>query len=60
MLFVGIDNPFGTVATEPTIESQPRTLYYKGMRLNKMPVRVPRTPKPLSHAIKNFLLTYDK
>lgn len=62
MLFIGIDNPFGAHAFEPISFTTPKTtVYYKTMRLEKKPtVRLPRAPKPLSHTIKNFLLTYNK
>lgn len=60
MQFAGIENPFGTAAFIPAgIDTPSRTLYYKGLRLNKMPVEIKRAPKPLSHTVKNFLLTYN-
>jgi len=62
MQFAGIENPFGTAATIPAaIPTQSRTLYYKGLRLNRMPVQIkaPRAPKPISHTVKNFLLNYN-
>jgi hypothetical protein len=59
-MFTDLANPFGATAYDPAAIAVPsRTLYYKGLRLDKMPVRVPRAPKPLSHHVKNFLLNYN-
>lgn len=58
MMFAGIDNPFGASAYEPTRFDTPRTtVYYKTMRLEKKP-SARRAPKPPSHYLKNFLLTF--
>jgi hypothetical protein len=58
MYFAAIDNPFGTLVTEPTVASQPTAVYYHGLKLERRPVRIPRAPKPLSHHLKNFLLNF--
>jgi hypothetical protein len=60
MQFAGIPNPFGTNVFEPTLPAGSSTLYYKGMRLHKRPVRIPAAPKPLTETVTNFLLNYDK
>jgi hypothetical protein len=52
-------NPFGAdrLRRRPTAIQKPaQTLYYKGLRLHKTPVRIPRAPKPLSHIVRDFLL----
>lgn len=54
MQFAGIANPFGSEISAPT--TSPSTVYYKTMRLERRPVRIP-APKPLSHYLKNFLLS---
>lgn len=60
MMFAGIDNAYGTAAFEPAA-TPTRTVYYKTIRLDRKPrVRLPRAPKPPSHHLKNFLLTFDK
>lgn len=59
MQFAGIENPFGASAFDPTYFAPKTTVYYKTVRLEKKPSRrVPRAPKPLSHHLKNFLLTF--
>lgn len=59
-MFNDIANPFGADAYNPAAAQTPsRTLYYKGMRLAKDNVRVPRAPKPLTHTVKNFLLNFN-
>lgn len=59
-MFTDITNAFGTDAYSPAaIQTPSKTFYYKGLRLDKMPVRVPRAPKPLSQTVKHFLLTYN-
>lgn len=59
-MFTDIANPFGADAYNPTAAQIPsRTLYYKGLRLAKAPVRIPSAPKPLTHTVKNFLLNFN-
>jgi hypothetical protein len=56
-MFTDFANPFGADAYTPADAQTPvKTTYYKGLRLVKSPVRIPRAPKPLSHHVKNFLL----
>jgi hypothetical protein len=59
-MFTDLANPFGANAYDPTAVQKPaQTLYYKGLRLAKTPVRVPRAPKPLSQTVRDFLLNYN-
>lgn len=57
-MFTDVANPFGAIAYEPAAQVPSRTLYYKGKRLDRLP-RSLRTPKPLTHIVKNFLLNYN-
>ena len=61
MQFADVVNPFGAAAFEPAgVPATSKTYYYKGQRLEGKPApRTLRAPKPLSHTIKNFLLTYN-
>lgn len=56
MQFAGIANPFGAQVSEPPTTTSSSTLYYKGMRLERRPARIP-APKPLSHYLRNFILS---
>lgn len=57
-MFPDFANPFGADAFTPAdAQTTVKTLYYKGLRLDKAPVAIKRGPKPLSHYVKNLLLT---
>lgn len=56
MQFAGIDNAFGTDTFTPPASP---ARYYKSLRIETPKVKLPRAPKPPSHYLKNFLLTYN-
>jgi hypothetical protein len=57
-MFADVANPFGTDAFTAPASTPRTTTYYKSMRLVKKPaLRMPSAPKPLSHHIKNLLLS---
>jgi hypothetical protein len=61
MQFADVTNPFGTAAFDAAgLPSKTPTYYYKGQRLERKPKpRHRAAPKPLTHTVKNFLLTYN-
>jgi hypothetical protein len=61
MTLAGIENLFGTdiIVAAPTLPTP--TAYYKALRIGDRPQRRHRrAPKPPSHHLRKFLLTYDK
>lgn len=59
-MFIGMSGSFGTAAFDTVVYPMPELQNKKLVRKARRQFRVPRAPKPLSHTVKNFLLTYDK
>lgn len=58
-MFSDLANPYGTAVFEKVAYPMPELQNKKLMRKVQRSLRIPRAPKPLSHHVKNFLLTYN-
>lgn len=59
-MFIGMSGNFGTAAFDTVVYPMPELSNKKLVRKVRRQIRAPRAPKPLSHTVKNFLLSYDK